>query len=108
MINNDTRVIDLTVGQLQEILNENLESRISTVEYKVDDQGRRIDGVENDLKCVKQDCTTEKVTLAELKVLIQTAMQDNKDTMKLLKWVVIVAIAVIGAVAGVKLVLPGA
>ena len=29
MINTDTRVIDLTVGQLQEILNENIDSRIA-------------------------------------------------------------------------------
>lgn len=31
MITTETRVIDLTVGELQEILNENIESRISNL-----------------------------------------------------------------------------
>jgi hypothetical protein len=83
-----------------------IEARMSTVEYKVDEHGKRIDDIEKDVDCVKKDCTEEKVTMSRLELIINQSIEQNKGTMNLLKWVVIVALAVISAVTGIKFVIP--
>lgn len=93
-----------------------LEARISTVEYKVDEHGKRIEGIENDIKCVKTDCTDEKVTLGKLDekfdgLVTQLTLiaSTNRESMGLIKWIVIVLATIIIAllsVFGVKVALP--
>jgi hypothetical protein len=83
-----------------------IEARMSTVEYKVDEHGKRIDDIEKDVECVRKDCTEEKVSMSRLELIINQSIDQNKSTMNLLKWVVIVALAVISAVTGIKFVIP--
>lgn len=93
-----------------------LEARISTVEYKVDTHGRRIDSIENDIKCVKEDCIDERVTLGKLDekfdglvTQITLIASSNKDSMALIKWVIVVLATIIIAllsVFGIKVALP--
>jgi uncharacterized protein YeeX (DUF496 family) len=84
-----------------------LESRVSKVESTVADHERRIADNEDDIECIQKDCITEKVSLAELKVLITQSISQNDKTMQLLKWVVLVAVAVIGGLTGIKFAIPG-
>ncbi len=84
-----------------------LETRVSKVESQVADHERRITENEEDIDCIKKDCTNEKVSLAELKVLLTQSITQNEKTMQLLKWVVLVAIAVIGGLTGIKFAIPG-
>lgn len=93
-----------------------LESRISTVEYKVDEHGRRIVEVEDDIKCVKQDCTAEKIVLGKLDEKFDGLVDQmtllaatNKESMTLIKTIIIVLATIIVAllgVFGIKVALP--
>ena len=83
-----------------------LEARMATVEFKVDEHGRRIDGLESDTKLIHQNYTDQRLEFTKLQILIENSVAQNDKTMSLLKWVVIVAVAVIGAVVGVKIAIP--
>ena len=83
-----------------------MEARMATVEFKVDEHGKRIDGLEQDCKTIHQSCADERVSLAEMKLLIQTSIAQTDKTTALLKWVVLVVVALVGAIAGVKIAIP--
>jgi hypothetical protein len=85
-----------------------IEQRVNDCEACIKDHEKRIAGTETDIKSIKQDCTEQKVSFAELKTKIETSLSNHDSTMILLKWVVIIALTVIAGLAGVKVALPGA
>jgi hypothetical protein len=84
-----------------------IEQRVNDCENCIKDHERRITGTETDIKSIKQECSNEKINFAELKAKIETSLANHDSTMSLLKWVVIIALTVIAALAGVKVALPG-
>jgi predicted nucleic acid-binding Zn-ribbon protein len=85
-----------------------MESRMNTVEHEVEDQAKRIASAETKISCIEKACAQEKVDFAGLKSKVEASLANHDSTMQLLKWVIIIAVTVIGALAGVKIVLPGA
>lgn len=94
----------------------NIEERMSTAEHTLGEHGKQIEALTNDYKCVKTDCTAEKVMMGKLdEKFVSLAAQltliakTNTDAMTLIKWVITVLAVIIVAllgVLGVKVALP--
>jgi hypothetical protein len=83
-----------------------IEQRVNNCENCIKDHEKRIAGNEQDIKTIRQECSNEKANFAELKAKVETSLANHDATIALLKWVVIIALTVIAALAGIKMALP--
>lgn len=93
-----------------------IEARMNTAEYRIDEHGKQITELHTDVNCIKNDCTNEKITNGKLDqkldgLLSQVTLiaNTNKDSLALIKWIIIVLATIIIAllgVFGVKVALP--
>lgn len=83
-----------------------MEARMAGVEHGVSELDRRVTNNESDIKCIKNEWVEYKLSMARIETLLTTNAQNHNDTLALLKWIVIIAMTVIAALAGIKIILP--
>jgi t-SNARE complex subunit (syntaxin) len=78
-----------------------LEARMSTIEHVVEEQGEAISDIKQDIKCIKEDCISEKVSNAEIKIQLASLINQNANSMKLVWRLFIAFLIFLAAVFGV-------